>query len=481
MMQRISTGIFPASANDGHDIYSYKSENHMKRSTRFFPAIVTTLTGLSLFLSPVSLPAETVVDSSFENYPFSFHEGLGLIAINQKPEEKILGWDFKYGYIDKTGKMVIPPRYESATFFSEGLALVSTVHPVESTSRYQQYERKFFYIDTAGNMTIEHSEKLIYTGRFSGGLAVVEDIKTRKFGYIDKKGKVVIEPIYIDAHSFHDGLALVTRYDPDSGSASNIFIDSNNNVKISLPPGVVCESTFHDGYTYCEWDNPEIDNARVFPPPPPPGGTYYQEPWKHMNDSYGFYNKEGILLILPYNIYKGYRFSAGLAAVSRTKPSFSERYLEHSLWDYMWEYIDTRGNRVFKGTYKFASPFSEQMAVVGKDDGMSLRYGYINRKGEEVTPFQYFEPQPFSEGMAFVIMYDSPEAGYINPDGEFVIKGLCQGNPFREGVAMVGRCNTSGTKIDSYSYINQKGEIIYQFKVNPFNSNQAYGSGTYSR
>jgi hypothetical protein len=67
-----------------------------------------------------------------------------------------------FGFIDKTGTLVIPPRFFQVQNFSEGLAAVR-----------------------------------------------VEESKTSKSGYIDHSGAFVIEPVFNQAEPFSEGLAAV--------------------------------------------------------------------------------------------------------------------------------------------------------------------------------------------------------------------------------------------------------------------------------
>ena len=53
----------------------------------------------------------------------------------------------KYGYMDRTGRVVIPPQFADAGNFSEGLAGV----------RLSEEEQKYGYIDTSGKMVISSS------------------------------------------------------------------------------------------------------------------------------------------------------------------------------------------------------------------------------------------------------------------------------------------------------------------------------------
>lgn len=87
----------------------------------------------------------------------------------------------KWGYIDKTGKIMILPQYESVGPFSEGLAAINNCDNA-------------FFIDKTGQKVISGDFK--YASSFVGGLARV-DVLTRDgllWGYIDKSGKMVWGP-----------------------------------------------------------------------------------------------------------------------------------------------------------------------------------------------------------------------------------------------------------------------------------------------
>ena len=71
--------------------------------------------------------------------------------------------------------MVIPPKYEEAFYFNEGLAAVQILD-------------KWGYIDKRNQWVIPARYKSAYN--FEDGMARVS--QNDKYGYIDKKGKVVI-------------------------------------------------------------------------------------------------------------------------------------------------------------------------------------------------------------------------------------------------------------------------------------------------
>ncbi|MCE5271963.1 WG repeat-containing protein [bacterium] len=96
---------------------------------------------------------------------YAFQDGLA-------PVMTAGGW----GFIDRTGKLVIPAGYAEARSFSEGLAAV-------------RVGDKWGFIDRTGRLVIEprFAEPL----RFAGGLA--QERYLDRVGYVDKSGKYVWE------------------------------------------------------------------------------------------------------------------------------------------------------------------------------------------------------------------------------------------------------------------------------------------------
>jgi hypothetical protein len=87
----------------------------------------------------------------------------------------------KYGFIDRTGKEIISPQYESANSFSEGLASVGN--------------SKFGFIDKTGKVIIEFKYDVNYNfsdSSFKNGFARVT-LNGNEI-YIDKNGTEYYEP-----------------------------------------------------------------------------------------------------------------------------------------------------------------------------------------------------------------------------------------------------------------------------------------------
>lgn len=99
----------------------------------------------------------------------------------------------KYGYLDRTGKIVIEPQFEYAEPFFEGRAFV-------------EFNGKPAFTDMGGNIVAIPNCKP-FAMAFSDGLRLVK--ATDKFGYFDKSGKMAIPPAFDDAGSFSEGMAAV--------------------------------------------------------------------------------------------------------------------------------------------------------------------------------------------------------------------------------------------------------------------------------
>ena len=131
-----------------------------------------------------------------------------------------------YGYIDKTGSLVVPLQYDTAFDFSEGLAGV-------------RKNNKTGYIDKTGKVVIP-LEYDSHDRRFSEGLVNV--LKGGKWGYIDKSGKVAIPFQYASAEAFSNGMAAVSTDGAKFG-----YIDKTGQLAIPHQYGNNSDMAFRDG------------------------------------------------------------------------------------------------------------------------------------------------------------------------------------------------------------------------------------------
>jgi len=225
----------------------------------------------------------------------------GLLAVGND--------DDKYGFINTSGQVVIPPQYSDISWFSDGYARVATG---------DEWPFKWGIIDKTGKEIIPLIYDWIYGFYYGNELAEVEldgrygllnksgtlvlpaiyewvnlyhDFGTifidEKHGLIDKAGKVIIQPEYewIDGWNNVDGVIIMGK-DKKSG------LMEYATGKVVMQPGI---------YDYLWW----IGNSFAV-------GVTGQWP----NDKYGMVNKAGETVLPAEYDYIGY-FSEDLAWVQK--------------------------------------------------------------------------------------------------------------------------------------------------------------------
>jgi hypothetical protein len=302
-----------------------------------------------------------------------FSGGLAKVAVK-----------WKYGFIDTTGKMVIPPRFEAAGDFSEGLAMVAV-------------RDNCGFIDRTGKIVIE--PRYENAKSFSGGLAWVR-IGTWQ-GLIDRKGELIIqkpynsiEGLYIDG-KFSEGLALA-RIDQKWG-----FIDQKGKFVIA----------------------PEFDEATPFLE----GLARVRKGTK-----YGFVDRTG-RIVIPLRFDKAHGFSESLCAVYIGKK---------------WGYINKTGKLVIPAKFdEVFSLFHEGVSFVTLDG----KGGLIDKTGKIIIPWPYKTHPSFSQGLARVRV--DGKCGFIDTTGKMVIPPQFDGaEDFSEGLAAVhvGEREGFGVRVRSW-------------------------------
>jgi hypothetical protein len=124
--------------------------------------------------------------SSLGGNPFS--DGLAGVYVGEPSEGH-------WGFIDKTGAMVIEPRFEAAGPFSEGLAMV-------------RIGDQYGFIDKEGNYAIPLQNKYVYGPPFNEGFAPAWNLEG-KGDLVDKTGKILFDFRYRGISPFSEGLAAV--------------------------------------------------------------------------------------------------------------------------------------------------------------------------------------------------------------------------------------------------------------------------------
>lgn len=307
-------------------------------------------------------PAGKAVITHDWNEAGSFSEGFAPVARKAEFEGKKntgdpLYWEFgKWGFINKTGKLVISAEWDGCRPFSEGLAAVfrHAARDGKTTDENGVPITSGGFINTAGKLVIPLQWDKCHS--FHDGLAAVE--RAGKCGFIDKTGKVVI-PVEWEVSEyreprFSEGLAAVSR-DGKWG-----FIDKTGAIAIPI-----------------EWGNCNIFSE----------GLAAVEGFgsKGSLTKWGFIDRIGTVIIAGQWRSCG-SFSEGLAIVSESS--------RHG-------YIDKTGKLITPIQWEKIQPFREGLGAVGRGG----KWGYIDRTGTLVIPHQWkvtMGDVSFSSGFALV-------------------------------------------------------------------------------
>ncbi len=387
----------------------------------------------------VDLYGDCVLNPEEDNYGYirlSFDDeretnGLYPVGVWLEEEQRTL-----YGLINSNGKLVAEQKYEYTCVSSCGFAHVCIDNSEHQKEYYDFFGNKIeddyvhTYINEDGEECIGYFD---YARDFSeDGLAIVEDTESNeyiidvngnilenrydreintserhlfrsddgeKYGYMNEKGEVVIEPVFNDAHEFYEGLAAVQL---DNGKLGYINFDGEVVIETDAD-AYRAMFTMFTGEPECDFSDgiAKIDNGK-------------------------YIDKNGNSI--P-NLENGFgMYKCGLIAVS----------------DDEWKegYADITGEIIVPCEYYWARDFKDGLALVFIYDEFPYCnefpnevgvycYGYINTKGEFVippeyhTPFYDFEPYPISKTAAGIIeVYKEGYNYYYNYDGTLIGKNL---------------------------------------------------------
>ncbi len=148
--------------------------------------------------------------------PIFWYEQYGDGMISKKGENGL------FGFVDLAGEWVIPPAYDTALSFREGLA------PVKKGKRWG-------YIDKSGAVVIDFKFRRV--SRFSHGAALVRS--GSKYGVIDRTGRWITKPQFEKYYEPWSNLIGVQK----DGKVG--FIDTRGNIAIDFQfPPLKAESLY---------------------------------------------------------------------------------------------------------------------------------------------------------------------------------------------------------------------------------------------
>ncbi len=286
----------------------------------------------------------------------------------------------RYGYIDRSGRVVIKPQFIWGSWFSKGSATVYICGREIS-------------IDSSGNL---HPE------RFAPDGELVPRGKAGKIGFVDAYGDFKIAPIFDDALPFSDGFAAV-KVDDQWG-----FVNANGDIVIS--PRFRHAFYFQQGIGMAESDQ---------------GGVFIDRRGNVVATGNAYANitegripvtgshKSGYLdlqgnIAIPFVYDEVQSFSNGLAAVAS-----SDKF----------GYIDREGQLVIPFQFDDAGPFIKNLAPVK----IGSQSGFINMLGKFVFRLPFDNSPGFIADDAAPFWTTNRLFGYVNTSGK-VIWGPTKGS-----------------------------------------------------
>lgn len=332
----------------------------------------------------------------------------------------------KYGYLDATGKVVIPLQFVNALdYFSEGFARVQIG---------RDRSAKWSFVHTSGRVL--GARLFDEVGDFSEGLAPV--LVGTKWGVIDTSGAFVLEPQFARIVRFSQNRAEV-KVDGQSG-----YIDTRGTVVI--PVRFARGSAFSHGLAAVNvgrhWGLIDTTGRVVVEPrfdalsavSPDRYAVLIGRKWQLMDRAGRTIGPAQFDDIEP--------FSDGLAPVKQGGKV---------------GYIDTTGALVIPYEFDYADRFSSGRARVRRDvwtrESPPNFSGFIDRRGRIVARF--LDAERFSEGLAAVVI--GGKRGYVDTTGTVVIAPQFEtATSFSQGAAAVTFPN------NEFAYIDRAGRVIWK-------------------
>ncbi len=321
----------------------------------------------------------------------AFTEGVAPVRIGED-----------WGYIDKTGQFVIRPQFFEAQRFSEGFAQVGIYWPrrqiVDSTVGYDGY------IDKSGRVITKDRFGVAFD--FSDGLAEIQT-EDYKDGFIDRTGKIVLYAYTYPGSGFHYGRAMFKTNSNMPGSRAG-YIDKTG--KIVIPATYLWGNEFAEGLACVNAENRsgfiDPDGKTVVDFKYDGCGSFSEGLASVLvNGSVGFIDKLGKMVIQPrFSWVPGAEthFSDGVAVV---KVGESEKPTDEGLRDA----TITSDGKILANTSGF--------------------FGVIDKAGKFIIPAKYVQLGDFHNGLAlvnlgdaYIIHGDADRWGYINKEGRIVWK-----------------------------------------------------------
>jgi hypothetical protein len=317
--------------------------------------------------------------------------------------------EHRWGIIDRNGKFIVEPNYDYAGGFGpEGLAGLLK-------------DDKVGFVDTTGRLVIPfkyHWPKPWVTtpdypffvqNRISVIDAENEDeIEGGKTGCLNPKGELIIPAIFDYISYFEDGVATAGK----DGRA--VLIDTMGNI-VQQFPEIAQFLYFTGNHAILRTSDGHAGLMKKT-------GEIVLEPKYKGIDPFS----EGFVAVQidgnEFGVKSAFIDTTGRFVFDRTFSfirSFSEGYAAVEI-NGKWGFIDRTGKLAIEAKYDDVRDFYNGFAIVGVKDGKSLRYGFVDSTGRIIIKPVYSEAGYFTYGLAPVKL--GKKYGFIDKTGRVVIQ-----------------------------------------------------------
>lgn len=323
----------------------------------------------------------------------------------------------KFGFITKSGKIIVPYIYDAAASFNEGAAWVFK-------------DNKFAFINEQGNLITEWMT-LTQISDFHDGLARIaapDNKSGYKYGYIDKTGKTIIQTQYDRAFDFQGGLAYVEK------NKEGRFINTTGATAITMFPKYEYAGNCDDGLIRFKQNNRlgfmDKNGKIVLPAIYYFVGIFYDgitEIRDSLTENMGVINKKGDTIVPIIFDQVGIRSKNLISVKVRDRAGFLDKkgnmvipmvfdYAAVSESEFGTASLDGENYKVYKQDnlikVKLMPKANDNMPPIdiNNDSSKDLQDGYFH------PPYQYYGGQP---QLAPVIK--NGKIGFINKENKLVI------------------------------------------------------------
>lgn len=280
---------------------------------------------------------------------------------------------------------------------------------IDLIPQYDKMSGRYGYVNAKGKWMIEPI--FMDAKPFSHGLAVaLEDSAAPKYGYIDSSGEFVIKPQYMSAYDFIEKMAIVT--------------DNNRNVQVIDLKGKVVSKSKYYLVSIVE------QNFRAIISDKPPHEGY-------KNIKYGVITSSGKIVKPQFEEY-----------VTSPMVCFFNKNGTENLEDRAYHYISSKGS-VIELPGQIES-ISENIGLIEYTSSKGYKnYAYITTEGklyDRYGDYTFVYAKEFSEGFAAVCINtgktpkdkSSDNWGFLKKDGSWLVEpNYTQADSFKDGVAPV--------------------------------------------